>query len=82
VSRDSPSQVLTKVVATESGNTEAVMANAAVVAAEAPSASTMRIVKDRAMKAACCGIRSSSLKQTSRNVTRERTATKRTFVYP
>jgi hypothetical protein len=59
------------VVATESGNTEAVMANAAVVAAEAPSASTMRIVNDRAMKSTCFGTRSSSLKQTSRDVTEQ-----------
>lgn len=55
-------QILTNVVATESGNTAAVIANAAVVAAEAPSASTMRIVKDRAMKSRCLGTRSSNLK--------------------
>jgi hypothetical protein len=55
-------QILTKVVATESGKTDAVMANAAVVAAEAPSASTMRMVNDRAMNSTCSVTRSSSLK--------------------
>lgn len=60
-------KVLTNVVATELGKTAAVIANAAVVAAEAPSASTMRIVKDKATKSKCRGTRSSSLKQRPRS---------------
>lgn len=65
VERLQSAQILTKVVATESGNTDAVMANAAVVAADVPSASTMRIVNDRAMKSTCSVTRSNSLKYRS-----------------
>ena len=41
---------LTNVVATESGKMAAVSAKAAVVAADAPIASMIRIVNDKAMK--------------------------------
>jgi len=68
IHKEATGLVLTNVVATESGNTEAVMANAAVVAAEAPTASTMRIVNDRAMKSRCFGTRSSSLKHMPQSV--------------